>query len=283
MTETNPLQQYFRASKLYLKLPSGTAYYNTDVVEFNESGELSIMPMTAKDEILTKNPDALLNGDALTEIIASCVPGVKQPKSLLSNDVDALMIAIRHASYGEEIDVEATCPSCKHDNSYSVNLTNSIASMNFLDPEYKIDLESGIVIYVRPFSYKDAIAALQMQFEEFKAARAISADNVTDETRLKLFSESYQKIAQTNIDLLANSIYKITTPGESEPTVVESREFINEFLSNTDKDTFRMVDDLIKEINQVGVKKTFSATCVKCDHVWETGIDFNPVNFFTNS
>ena len=84
--QPNPLTQYFRQFKLYLKLPSGIAYYTTDQVQFTDSGEIGVMPMTGKDELSLKNPDALLNGEALVEVIKSCVPGVKNPRVLLTND-----------------------------------------------------------------------------------------------------------------------------------------------------------------------------------------------------
>ena len=39
------------------------------------------------------------------------------------------------------------------------------------------------------------------------------------------------------------------------------------------------IKDLIKEINQIGIRRVFTAKCLKCEHEWENEIDFNPVNF----
>ena len=82
----NPLSKFYRSPALYTSLPSGTSYYSSDQVEFTESGEVAVYPMTLSDEILLKNPDALLNGEAIASVISNCVPGVKKPKDLLSND-----------------------------------------------------------------------------------------------------------------------------------------------------------------------------------------------------
>ena len=61
----NPLSSFYRAPKLYAKLPSLGKYYSEDIIEMPDSGELPVFAMTANDELLMKNPDALLNGEAV--------------------------------------------------------------------------------------------------------------------------------------------------------------------------------------------------------------------------
>ena len=73
----NPLKKYYRQPKQYIKLPSGYKYYPADSIEVSESGEIAVYPMTAKDELLFKTPDALLNGEATVSVIQSCVPAIK--------------------------------------------------------------------------------------------------------------------------------------------------------------------------------------------------------------
>lgn len=274
----NPLQQFFRAVKLYTKLPSGTAYYND--VDFNDDGEVGIMPMTAKDEVMARNPDALLNGEAIVDIINSCVPGVKNPRKLLTNDIDALMIAIRHATYGDDLEVTTDCPKCKHSNTFSVNVSQSLSSMTSLEPEYRIDLANGIAIFVKPFGYQETVKALQAQFEQFKVARNLTDEKLADEQRLKVFSTSFKTIANLNQELLTACIIKIVINDDTE---VVNTKHISEFLQNVDKTTFAQLDDLVKKINAIGIKKDFNATCKECGHEWDASIDFNPVNFFTES
>lgn len=281
MTQVNPLRHYFRGIKLYIGLPSGTSFYSPDIVEFTESGEVGIMPMTAKDEVITRNPDALLNGEAISQIITSCVPAVKQPKKLLANDIDTLMIAIRHATYGDDLEVNVACPECKHMNKFSVNITQNLATMAKLDPEYIVELKDGIKIYVKPFSYQDTILAMRAQFEQFKIAKNIGNDKLSDEDRMKIFSKSFNEISNLNVQLITNCIVKITQ--ESEDLQVTDPKFILEFLQNIEKHVFNQLDELIKEINSIGVNKMFNAVCEECKHEWEAAIDFNPINFFTES
>ena len=193
MTQINPLKQFFRAIKLYVPLPSGTTYYD-DTIEFNADGEVGIMPMTAKDEMMIKNPDALLNGEAIVSVINSCVPAIKNPKQLLSNDIDSLLIAIRHASYGDDLEVDSQCPKCDAKNKFTINVTQSLSKMVKLDPEYFVGTQDGIKIYVKPFSYNEVVQSLKAQFEQHKLAQNLSNENLPEEERLRILQQKIQSM-----------------------------------------------------------------------------------------
>ena len=36
--------------------------------------------MTPKDKMAIRNPDALLNGDAVIRVVKSCIPNIKKPE-----------------------------------------------------------------------------------------------------------------------------------------------------------------------------------------------------------
>jgi hypothetical protein len=105
---------------LYVRVPSQGAF-NPDI-EQSMSDELAIMAMTGRDESMMKNPDALLNGEAITSVIKSCVPGIKDPKDLPITDIDTLLIAIKIATNGDEHEVSAKCPKCNTETKGVVNL-----------------------------------------------------------------------------------------------------------------------------------------------------------------
>ena len=86
----NPLSAYFRAPKLYTTIPSGGRFYSEGIMTVPDNGELAVFPMTTKDELMLKNPDALLNGDAVIKVIKSCVPDVMDTRNLPVCDVDIL-------------------------------------------------------------------------------------------------------------------------------------------------------------------------------------------------
>jgi hypothetical protein len=275
--QNNPLKQYFRAVKMYIGLPSGTSYYQADVVEFTSTGEVGVMAMTGKDEIILKNPDALYNGEALIEVISSCVPAVKNPRKLLTNDIDALITAIRAVTFKDSLESEIKCPACGEVNLYKMDLQYALDGMETLEPEYVINLDSGVSVFVKPYLYPDLVNALQSQLERKKIGDMLDNDKLTEKEKSDLFSKAFKTIAVSKFQLLRNAILKIVD--EANGVNVTNPEFIGEFLENIDKTSVENIDKLVTEINQVGIKRTFTAICEKCNHQWENAIDFNPVNF----
>ena len=273
----NPLKNFFRQAKLYIRLPSGDSYYPPGVVEFSHNGELGIMAMTGQDELILKNPDALLNGDALVQVIKSCVPGVQNPKALLNNDIDVLITAIRYVTYNDKLETLIACPECKHENNYKIDLEHCLNNMSFLDSDYVIHLESGLSLYIKPYGFEELLKSLHAQFEQSKIARAVASPDITDQERAKILNEVFVSIAKTTFELTVGSVIRIVN--ESQGIDVTNRGFIEEFIRNSDKDVTDRIRKLSEEINQIGIEKHFTATCEKCGHSWKSEIDFNPVNF----
>jgi hypothetical protein len=273
----NPLKQYYRQVKMYLRLPSGTSYYPPGTIDFNDSGEVGIMPMTGQDEMLLKNPDALLNGEALSAIIQSCVPAIKNTKVLLNNDIDALITAIRAITFKDSLENEIACPKCNHINNYKLDLMQALNGMEYLESEYVVNLDNGLSIFLKPYSYKDVLSGLHMQFEQAKFAKAIQSESLSEEDRLKILSNSFKQIAALTFDLTCGSVIKIVD--ESNNINVTEKEFIVDFLRNAEKETTDKIQEVITQINNIGVKRTFTATCSACSHEWENDIELNPINF----
>jgi hypothetical protein len=275
--QQNPLKQYFRQFKLYLKIPSGTSYYTPEVVQFTDSGELGILPMTGKDELILKNPDALLNGEALTEVLKSCVPGIKNPKGLLTNDIDALITAIRYATFNDSLETSLSCPKCGSASTFKLDLQYALDNMEFLDPEYSVNLDSGITIFVKPHSFPDVLKGLHAQFEQSKISRILENSDISDQERMIAFSKAFKEMSLITYELILNSIIKVVD--ESNNINVTNKDYIKELLTNIDNRSLDKISNLITEINLIGIRRTFAAKCEKCEYVWENEIDFNPVNF----
>ena len=276
-TRINPLKQYFRQFKLYIKLPAGMSYYAPGDINFTDSGEIGIMAMTGKDELILKNPDALLNGEALVEIIKSCAPAVSNPRVLLTNDVDAIITAIRYATYNDSLETELVCTNCAHENLFKLDLQYALDNMSYLDEEYVVNLESGVSIFVKPYGFSELLNGLRAQFEQHKLKRALESDTITDDERMKLFTNAFAEMSKITYTLMCNSVIKVVD--ENNEINVDNKDDIKEFLQNIDKKSVDKISDLIKDINQIGIKRTFMAKCEKCNNEWENEIDFNPVNF----
>ena len=75
----NPLFKHFRKPSIYLKLPSAGQFYTPGSLDLPVTKEIPVYPMTVKDELTLRTPDAVLNGQGMVEIIKSCAPNIKDP------------------------------------------------------------------------------------------------------------------------------------------------------------------------------------------------------------
>ena len=281
----NPLSAYFRAPKMYTSIPSGGKFYGAEILTVPDSSEFAIYPMTTKDELLLKNPDALLNGEAVANLIKSCVPEVKDPKKMFSADVDALLIAIRGASGGDIVEVQAECPECSTNTSVNVSVDESLSAMQTLEDEYHIDISNGLKITAMPFSYANTVKAGVASFQSTRSMQSIS-ELSDDMERLSAFNESFVKLADLNFELLIDAIHNITYQNEEgEDVSLDDKTIIREFLENTDNNTGKEIEEFINGINAKGVNNKVRVTCSdeECGNEWDNDINFDPVNFFTGT
>ena len=270
----NPLKQYFRRPSVYFKLPSGGKGYKSGVVNIPESGELPVYPMTAIDEITTKPPDALFNGTAMVDIIKSCVPDIKDPWAITSVDLDAVLIAIRAAGGGSDLEIESECPSCKEVSSYGVNLSAMLANMKAGDYDKDLNIHD-LSIKFRPLTYKELNQAGLAQFEIQRVFSGI--ERIEDEEeRNKKTQDALKSITLLTMQVLAQAVEVIRTPG----TEVTEQEFIVDFLQNCDKNTYIAIRDFHSKLKEQTELKPLRIKCVSCTHEYDQPFTLNPSDFF---
>jgi len=281
----NPLKSHFRAPKLFTRLPSNGSFYSQGVVEFTESGEIEIYAMTSRDEVMMRNPDALLNGESVAQIIASCAPQIKKPRELLGADVDALMVAIQGATYGDEVTVSTDCPECGNTVVGAGSVQASLATMKPVPSDVKVETDDGLVIELRPVTYETTIAAGVSNFQNARSMQSI-ADIEDDLQKLKAFNESYLKMAELNFLIILDSIYSISGTDENgEEFIVTDRANIREYMENVASDIGKRVTEQVNLLQEAGIDKTVTIQCQEesCGHMFETNLEFDPVNFSTAS
>jgi hypothetical protein len=269
----NPLKQYFRRPAIYVKLPSGGDYYPDGSIELPDNKELPVYPMTAIDEITSKTPDALFNGIAVTEIIKSCVPNIKDPWAIPAIDLDAILISIRAATNGNMLDVESLCPSCDKDASYNINL---IGLLSKLKPEYNnVITINELEFKFKPLPYKKVNEINLVQFEIEKTIRNIEQINDGEE-RLAMSSQTMKKLNELSFTLITETIDSITTP----TAIVTEKEYINDFLRNSDKKTFETLKNTAIKLREGSQIKPLHVTCIHCKHEYEQTLTLNVTDFF---
>jgi len=269
----NPLKQYFRRPSIYLKLPSGGVGYPAGALNKTETGELPIYPMTAIDEITSKTPDALFNGTAIVEIIKSCVPDIRDPWSIPSTDLDAILISIRSAAQGNDMEIESACPSCKEIATYAINLIGMLQGMKSGDYNKELQI-SDLSIKFRPLIYREMNQAAMAQFEIQKMFSSLG--DLPEEEQTKKTQEAIVKITEITMAVLAQTIEYIKTP----TVTVDETGFILDFLQNCDKNMYIEVRDYHAKLKDSAQIKPQKIKCIHCQHEYEQSIVINATDFF---
>lgn len=271
----NPLFKHFRQPAIYLKLPSQGKFYPSDTLDLSVTGDIPIYPMTVKDELTLKTPDALMNGAGMVDVIRSCCPSIKDPWTIPAVDLDTILIAIRLASYGTGMDISATCPACKEVSEHTVNLTTlleNITPVNYSE-QPKID---NLVFKFKPQTFKDVNNLNIVTFEERRLVNNVVDSDISDEEKKRLFDESFKKITDLNVTMLINSIESIEVDG----TNVNDPIMIKEFLDNCSRQTYTAIKDKIQELMDRNKIKPFNVTCGSCQKEHNVDLVFDQANFF---
>ena len=275
-TEANPLSKYFRKPTIYVQIPTG-GRFNPEI-DKTILDEIPIMPMTAIDEISMSNPDELLNGEALVNLITSCVPTIPEPRNLCNIDADFLYLAIKHATYGKNIEHTHTCSNCEEQADYNIDI-NSILDkfpeIHDVEPvEYK-DLK----IYVHPPKMESMTRMALIEVEQTRILEAISDtgdESITEIELAKQFALSFRKVSKQNVNLLIEAIDRIETLDE----VVTDKDTILEFMDNCETKVITRINDQITKVNNRPKDlTTFEFTCDACDNKEKVRFELNPVNF----
>ena len=249
---TNPLNKYYRQPAIYISLPSKGKYYTAESYQATETGEIPVMPMTAKDEMAFKTPDAMINGQATVDVIKSCCPNILDPWQLTNYDLDTVLLGIRIATYGETMDMNATVPVVNEQIGHTVNLPALLESVKNIEIRDSFKTESGFEVFVKPLSYKQTTEAQVKTFEQQKIVAAVGQSSLTDEQKSQKFAEAHKALTDLNFQLLSTSFEKIITP---DGQVVQDQNQIKEFLNNADTKTVTDLQNKMLEIrNQAQVK-----------------------------
>ena len=284
MTENaNPLGKYYRQPQVYIKLPSKGKYYSPDVFTPTETGEIPILPMTAKDELAFKTPDAMMNGQSTVDVIKSCVPAFKNPWKMVNYDTDTILLAIRIATYGETMDINFAVPVTNEATSTTVNLPALLETVSNIDPQDYGTTKSGFKIKIQPLTY-DKLTKIQIaQFEQQKIYTNVVDSGLTEDQKTQRFAESYKKMQNINVELLIESIAEITTPEGQ--TVTDGKQ-IFDFIANCDTKITREIEEVLNDLRSqcsmkpLQLKATEEQIKKGVPNSYEVPVTFDTANFF---
>ena len=279
--EANPLKKYFRQPKVYLTLPSKGKFYTDGTLNLPENGELPVYAMTARDELTMKTPDALLNGQATVEMIKSCIPSIVDPWQMPSIDLDASLIAIRIATYGDDMEITTKEPGTGEDKTFGVDLRQMLNKLVTVEYENVVTI-NDMQVTIRPLSYREFTDSSLKTFEEQGIFALVNDETMPDEEKLGKFNQSFKKLTDLTITVLAKSIHSI----QIGDTTVSDREHIDEFIKNTDKEFFKFITDHLDiqrakfSLEPIQVKSSKEDIEAGAPAEWEIPITFDQSNFF---
>jgi hypothetical protein len=280
MENSNPLIKYFRQPAIYLKLPSEGRYWPEGSLDLPLNNEIPVFPLTTKDEIILRTPDALLNGSGVVEVIQSCCPNIKDAWQTPSIDVDAILIAIRIASFGEKMDSETKCPHCGETNEHEVQLLGMLS--NIVCPTYnKIAVTSlpELHIKLKPQAFFGANKESSIDYAEQKIRQALEQPDVDSAVRNAEIAKSIERLIEISIDTIVNSTEYIELPGGE---IVSNRDHILDFYQNADRAVINELQSVLAKINQEGGLDPIVVPCGSCKQEYAIPLVFDYSNFFVD-
>lgn len=276
MQNPNPLRSHFRQPGVFLKLPSGGKYWAKDSINLPANGEVGVMPMTTKDEIMLRTPDALMNGQGVVSVIESCVPAINNAWGMPTIDLDALLIAIRIATYGDEMDIDSKCPKCGYDSRHQVPLGQMLLRVR--SPNYQeIYTIDNLQIKLKPMSYVQSNSVNIASFEEQKILQLINNDDMPHEAKKAQLDVHIEKIIKSTVEQLTFNTESITIEDGS---VVTNIEYIREFYSNANSKIIKGLQKKLRDFAEVAGLPPARVQCDSCDNQYDVEITFDYANFF---
>jgi hypothetical protein len=253
------------------------------VVTPSKTGELGVMPMTAKDEIRFKTPDALMNGEAVVDVIQSCVPNIKDAWQVKSYDLDTILIAIRIATYGETMEMNFNVPVINEKLSHTVNLPAILDQIRVQKVDSEFTLKDGLKITVCPLTYRDMTSTSLQTFQQQKMYSAVQDSQLPDEEKTIKFNNAFKRLTELNSSILLKNIASVTM---TEGTVITDPVYIKEFVDNATATLIKEIETKLSDLRAQGAVKPLKLKATEeqikqgAPVSYEVPVTFDTANFF---
>lgn len=272
----NPLAGHFRQPAIYLKLPSSGRWWGKDALNMPANQEIPVYPMSTKDEILLRTPDALLNGQGIVDVIQSCCPNVLDAWKMPSIDVDAILIAIRIATYGNAMSFDSKCQHCNEENTHEVDLGEPLSQLSC--PDYSDALiYKDLKIKFQPQHYFSVNRTNMIEFEEQKILNLLNNSEMPAEEKATQLTASMSRLFNHGIDACVSSTEYIETADGSR--VIEE-DFIREFYQNAESAFIKQLQAKIAQYAEQARPDKLHLSCQSCTKPYDIELTFDYSNFF---
>ena len=241
------------------------------------------MPMTAKDEIRFKTPDALMNGQGVVDVIQSCCPEIKDAWQIKSYDLDTILIAIRIATYGETMEINFNVPGANENVSHTINLPSILDQIKNTKVDTEFTLKDGLKIKMRPLTYKDMTSTSLQTFQQQKMYSAVQDSELPDEDKAKRFNDAFKQLTELNASILLKNISAVVM---TDGTEITDHAHIKEFVENANAVLVKEIEDKVADLRGQGAVKPLKLKASEeqikkgAPATYEVPVTFDTANFF---
>lgn len=274
-------------------LPSQGRFYEPGVLaEGTDVNEVEVGTLSMVDELKYRDPFLLASGRAMRDMVRRICPAVLDPDKLCDIDMEAIILAARIASYGEEMEVEVTCsnpatveeldpdtqeptgktfPVCEHQDKYTadlISLMQKYAPLENLD-EYDFVLKPwGQKIAFKPMSHEMSLHVTKMMMQRNKEIAEFEGINDDDalfnDGAMDAYVRAMTTTVEMTVDLLVDTIHMVTAASGA---VITDKGMIHEWI-------LRLPREKVEEINIAANKliehtrsmSKFTYVCPACGH-----------------
>lgn len=281
-SRTNPLLSMMRQPKIYIRLPSNAEYWPEASLNRSVNSEYPVFSMTARDELLLKTPDALLNGQAVVDVIQSCMPNIVNAWDTPNIDLDVILIAIRLATYGETMETTLDVGN-QQEMTYQMDLRTLLDQLHAsISWQNRVEVNDQMVIYVKPLTYRDITQTSIQTFETQRIMSVVNDTTLSDEQKIQTFRESFNKLTEITVGLVANTVYQIDSVAGS----TTDSEHIAEFMQNCDRSVFDSIKQHLDAMREQNSLKPMTVSTTPemqeqgAPETMQVPLVFDPASFF---
>lgn len=274
MNQPNPLQRFFRQPKISVSLPSKGLYYEPGALQ-GDYNNVPVFAMSGMDEIIMKTPDALFTGEATAKVIESCCPYIKNAKHMPAIDIDALLVAIRIATFGDKMNMHQVCTSCGEENEYEIELGNILEYFNNLKFINTIAINDSLVIKIRPLQYEEMS---YFSIENFKLQKTLfqTSELKEEDVRQQQIDGIYKNLSELQVQLFLTAIESVQVDG----ALVTEKAYIEEWLRNTERESYQLIKQKLEENKAVWDMPPQRVACGHCAAENIINVTLDQASFF---
>lgn len=275
MTE-NPLSRYFRRPELYIELPSKGRWWPEGSLTLPPNGEIAVLAMSGKDDLMLRNADGLMNGESTVSIIQSCCPSIKDGWRIPSIDLEKLFMAIRIATYGNSMDFEFKCEACNEVSDFGADLSVLMNTIRFPDYDKPLIVDD-LYVYLRPSEYASQNKTNQERFAQQRTIQMLQESDLPEDEKLKRLHESLRELTSMTVAKITDYIdFIVTDTGEK----ITNRDWIHEFILNAEQSIYQKIREGIAAKNAEYEISDIDVECPSCHAKSKRKFLFDPASFF---